>query len=112
MPVQELGEPLTENQLKNLRIKCDPTREKRKKRNLNPEDIAGLCDVVCEHSGTPLKALLALVNPRFASVRATADGRAGAGYGGRPWGRARAAHARGSGVCRCRSSASPSLRTS
>ena len=86
MPVQELGEPLTENQLKNLRTKCDPTREKRKKRNLNPEDIAGFCDVVRDNPTMPLKALLALVNPQFASVRATADGRAraatAAGRGG------------------------------
>jgi hypothetical protein len=105
VPVQVLGEPLTENKLKHLRTVCDPTRETRKSaapRNLNPEDIAGFCDFVREHPTTPLKALLALVNPRFASVRATADGRAG-GYGGRPWGRARAAHPRGSGVCRCRS---------
>ena len=67
-----------------------------------PEDIAGLCDVVRENPRTPRKALVALLNDQFASVRATADGRGG-GYGGRPWGRARAAHPRGSGVCRCRS---------
>ena len=92
MPVQELGEPLTERQLERLRIKCDPTRETRKRaapRNLNPEDISGFCDVVREHPTMPLKALRALLNDQFASVRATADGRAG-GYGGRPWARARA----------------------
>ncbi len=85
MPVQELGEPLTERQLRTLRIKCDPTRETRKtaaRRNLNPEDIPGFCDVVREHPTTPLKALLALVNPQFASVRATADGRAGGSRAG------------------------------
>ena len=99
MPVQELGEPLTENQLKNLRIKCDPTREKRKRAApLKPEDIEGLCDVVRDNPRTPRKALRALLNDQFASVRATADGRAG-GYGGRPWGRAGGRLTRGGAGC-------------
>ena len=99
--MQELNPPLTERQLRDVRDKCDPTRDKRESAaRCKPEDIAGLCDVVRENSDTPRKALLALVNDQFASVRATADGRAG-GYGGRPWG-GRAAQPRAGGVCRCR----------
>ena len=101
LPVQELAPPLNERQLRHVRNKCDPNFRKRK-----PEDIAGLCDVVRENPNMPLKALLALVTTRFASVRATADGRAG-GYGGRPWG-GRAAQPRAGGVCRCRCVGYPS----
>ncbi len=99
MPVQVLGEPLTEKQLERVRTVCDPTREKRKRAApLKPEDIAGLCDVVRDNTRTPWKALLALLNDRFASVRAAADGRAG-GYGGRPWGRAGGRLTRGGAGC-------------
>jgi hypothetical protein len=99
VPVQVLGEPLTEKQLERVRTVCDPTREKRKRAApLKPEDIAGLCDVVRDNTRTPWKALLALLNDRFASVRAAADGRAG-GYGGRPWGRAGGRLTRGGAGC-------------